>query len=149
MAMISPEGNVYQAGTLSGNPVAMAAGIAQLKLCLADGFYEELEKKCNQLVTGIRDYVAEKNYPVKLFSIGSIFWIAFTGEESIRSAAQIDAASMKHFRLMYHALLEKGIYLGPSGYEVGFVSSVHTQEDILMTVREFEFALNSVFDGVS
>lgn len=146
MSMISPEGNVYQAGTLSGNPVAMAAGIAQLKLCLADGFYEDLEKKCNLLVTGIRDYAVEKKYPVKLFSIGSIFWIAFTGEESIRSAAQIDAASMKHFRLMYHALLQKGIYLGPSGYEVGFVSSVHTQEDILMTVREFEFALDSVFD---
>lgn len=137
MSKISPEGDVYQAGTLSGNPVAMASGIAQLNACLEKGFYENLENKCNDLVNGIRAHITAKKYPVKLFSIGSIFWIAFTQKEKISSADDIDANSMTQFRKFFHALLEKGIYIGPSGYEVGFVSSAHTNEDIAKTIIAF------------
>jgi glutamate-1-semialdehyde 2,1-aminomutase len=142
MSRISPDGDVYQAGTLSGNPVAMAAGLAQLKNCLRDNFYEDLGRKCNLLCAGIRDYAHSKNYPVKVFSIGSIFWIAFTAKKNIRSAGEIDPQSMENFRKLYHALLEKGIYLGPSGYEVGFVSAAHTDADIRQTIGAFSEALD-------
>ena len=126
MSKISPDGDVYQAGTLSGNPAAMAAGIAQLKECLKKDFYEKLEKKTNVFVSGIWNQVSG----IKIFSIGSIFWFAFTDKEKIQSAAEIDANSMQHFRKFYHELLEKGIYLGPSGYEVGFVSEAHSESDL-------------------
>lgn len=134
MSKISPEGDVYQAGTLSGNPVAMASGIAQLKACLEKGFYANLENKCNDLVNGIRSHILAKKYPVKLFSIGSIFWISFSEKEKISSSDDIDSNSMIPFRKFFHALLEKGIYFGPSGYEVGFVSAAHTHADIAKTI---------------
>ena len=145
MSKISPEGDVYQAGTLSGNPVAMAAGMAQLNACLAKGFYESLEKQCNRLVEGIRSHVAKKGYEVKLFSVGSIYWIAFTTKEKIQSAEDIDPQSMQQFRKLYHFLLEKGIYLGPSGYEVGFVSAAHSDEEIEQTIAAFNEGLDFVF----
>jgi glutamate-1-semialdehyde 2,1-aminomutase len=138
MSNISPEGNVYQAGTLSGNPVAMTAGIAQLTECLKPDFYKELERKTNKLVAGL----SQLNIPnFKLFQIGSIFWMAFTDQEKIQSAEEIEADSMKHFRTLYHKLLEKGIYLGPSGYEVGFISEAHTNEDIERTISAFKDSL--------
>jgi len=135
MSNISPEGGVYQAGTLSGNPVAMSAGIAQLSECLKPNFYKDLETKTNKLVAGLSKNT-KNNF--KLFSIGSIFWIAFTDKNKIQSAEEIDGDSMKYFRDLYHPLLEKGIYLGPSGYEVGFMSEAHTEEDIDRTVEVFK-----------
>jgi len=144
MAHVSPEGNVYQAGTLSGNPVAMSAGLAQLGECLKPGFYETLEKKTLLLTESIKAHVAAKKYPVKIFRIGSIFWIAFTRRENIRRADQVDADSMKQFRILHAELLERGIYLGPSGYEVGFVSAAHTEEDIRKTASAFQEALDAV-----
>ena len=145
MSKISPEGDVYQAGTLSGNPVAMASGIAQLSACLENGFYESLEKKCAMLVDGIRSHISKNKYPVRLYSIGSIFWIAFSEQEKISSAEEIDANSMIHFRKLFHALLEKGIYIGPSGYEVGFVSAAHSDDDIQKTIIAFNEGLDIVF----
>lgn len=139
MACISPEGNVYQAGTLSGNPVAMSAGIAQLTQCLAPDFYKNLEEKTKYLVDGIAGVNEFKLF--KLFSLGSIFWIAFTEKETISSADDIDSNSMSYFKTLYHSLLENGIYLGPSGYEVGFVSSAHTKEDLDKTIVAFEKSL--------
>ncbi|MBI4930935.1 MAG: glutamate-1-semialdehyde 2,1-aminomutase [Bacteroidetes bacterium] len=130
MSKISPEGDVYQAGTLSGNPVAMAAGIAQLTECLKKGFYKGLEKKTKMFVENIKSQIISHKSQVKVFSIGSIFWLAFTDKEKIKSAEEIDADSMKHFRKSYHKLLESGVYLGPSGYEVGFVSEAHTEGDL-------------------
>lgn len=139
MSNISPEGNVYQAGTLSGNPVAMSAGIAQLSECLKPNFYKDLETKTNKLVSGLSQLTNKKpeTRNPKLFSIGSIFWLAFTEQEKIQSAEEINPDSMKYFRDLYHPLLEKGIYLGPSGYEVGFMSEAHTEEDIDRTVAVF------------
>ncbi len=145
MSSISPEGNVYQAGTLSGNPVAMAAGIAQLKLCLQNGFYKNLEANCTQLVSGIQSHIDSKKIKAKVHQIGPIFWLAFSDAEFIRSAEEIDANSMQHFRKLYHELLSEGVYLGPSGYEVGFVSSVHTNEDIQATVKKFLASLDRIF----
>ncbi len=137
MKNISPEGNVYQAGTLSGNPVAMSAGIAQLTECLKPNFYKDLETKTQKLISGLQQFKIQ-NSKFKIFSIGSIFWLAFTDRAKIQSAEEIDADSMKYFRDLYHPLLEKGIYLGPSGYEVGFMSEAHTEEDIERTVATFK-----------
>ena len=137
MASISPEGNVYQAGTLSGNPVAMAAGIAQLTECLKPNFYSDLERKTQVLINGLRK---NTKHNFKVFTVGSIFWLAFTEKEYIKCAEDIDTDSMKHFKILYHALLENGVYSGPSGYEVGFMSEAHTTEDIEKTIVAFEKA---------
>jgi glutamate-1-semialdehyde 2,1-aminomutase len=142
MSCVSPEGNVYQAGTLSGNPVAMSAGIAQLSQCLTSGFYADLEAKTNYLVEGIQKINPFKLF--KMFSLGSIFWIAFTEKEAITSADDIDANSMAYFKTLYHALLETGVYLGPSGYEVGFMSQAHTYADLDKTIATFETALKKL-----
>ncbi len=138
MASISPDGNVYQAGTLSGNPVAMSAGIAQLTECLKPNFYQELEAKTKLLVDGLSE-IHTNNF--KVFSIGSIFWIAFTEKHHIKAAEEIDAESMRYFKTLFHQLLESGIYLGPSGYEVGFVNEAHTSADIQRTVEVFKESL--------
>jgi glutamate-1-semialdehyde 2,1-aminomutase len=113
MSKISPDGDVYQGGTLSGNPVAMAAGIAQLSECLKPGFYASLERMTQFLIEEINKLQGTRPKPLaKIFSIGSIFWIAFTDKDKIQSAEEIDVHSMKHFKKMYHELLENGIYLG-------------------------------------
>ncbi len=126
MSHISPDGNVYQAGTLSGNPVAMAAGIAQLTECLKPNFYSELERKTKLFIS----FCQLPTTNCQIFSIGSIFWLAFTDQEKIQSAEEINPDSMKQFQKIYHTLLENGVYLGPSGYEVGFVSEAHSEEDL-------------------
>ena len=141
MSNISPEGDVYQAGTLSGNPVAMAAGIAQLTECLKPNFYQNLEKKTQFLIKEIRSRLPVSTIHLNIFSMGSIFWIAFTDKEVVRSAEEIDADSMKYFRILHRELLERGIYLGPSGYEVGFVCEAHTEEDLMKTAEAFGEAL--------
>jgi glutamate-1-semialdehyde 2,1-aminomutase len=144
MSCISPDGNVYQAGTLSGNPVAMAAGIAQLKACLKLGFYDDLARKTSLLINTINQKFQPKKIPFKIHHIGSIFWIAFSNEEHIRTAEAIDAESMKYFRMLHAELLNRGIYLGPSGYEVGFVSEAHSDDDILKTADAFVNALQMI-----
>lgn len=142
MSCVSPEGDVYQAGTLSGNPVAMQAGISQLSECLRPGFYEELEKKTNYLTNGIRQV---NPFPLfKVFQMGSIFWLAFTEKEAIRSSADIDPNSMHYFKTLYHQLLQEGVYLGPSGYEVGFVSDAHSYSDLDATIAAFEKSLKTL-----
>lgn len=142
MSCISPEGQVYQAGTLSGNPVAMQAGISQLGACLQAGFYQDLEAKTNYLVEGIRKV---NTFPLfKLFHLGSIFWLAFTEKDLISNADDIDAQSMGFFRKLYHSLLENGVYLGPSGYEVGFMSAAHSYADLDRTIAAFEKSLRSL-----
>lgn len=145
MSHIAPDGAVYQAGTLSGNPVAMHAGIATLKQCLQPGFYEDLQYKTQFLVQGINKHAQEKDYPVHLFGIGSIFWIAFTRANQVRSATEIDADRMRYFRALYPLLLERGVYLGPSGYEVGFVSSAHTSDDLLYAQQIIKNAFDLIF----
>ncbi|CAG0906283.1 unnamed protein product, partial [Darwinula stevensoni] len=131
MSHVAPEGAVYQAGTLSGNPVAMAAGIAQLQQCLVPNFYKTLQEKTEQLVDGINQHIHLKKYECHLYNIGSIFWITFSKETHINSADKIDG--------------KNGIYFGPSGYEVGFVSAAHSEEDIKQTIDVFSAGLDLAF----
>ncbi len=145
MSHIAPEGNVYQAGTLSGNPVAMAAGIAQLKQCLQPNFYQALEKKTKAFVQSILSYAQSKGYNFNMFSVGSIFWVSFSDKKAIRRMDEIDSDSMKLFAPFHHLLLEKGIYLGPSGYEVGFISNAHSDDDLTKASKAFCEALDEVY----
>jgi glutamate-1-semialdehyde 2,1-aminomutase len=145
MSNVSPEGSVYQAGTLSGNPVAMAAGIAQLSELLRMGFYRDLNGKTQEFTDSIQRFASARNYKFKVFSIGSIFWFAFTDSEAIRSAEEIDASSMEKFKVMHRELLNRGIYLGPSGYEVGFISSAHTKVELEKAKRAIFESLDLVF----
>jgi glutamate-1-semialdehyde 2,1-aminomutase len=143
MKMISPDGPVYQAGTLSGNPVAMAAGIAQLTECAKEGFYEDQESRTKFFVEKINGYAKAKGYNFELVTIGSIFWISFDGKKSIQKADQINA-DMSQFSALFSALLDRGVYLGPSGYEVGFVSQAHTIEHLTTAVDAFCESLDVV-----
>jgi glutamate-1-semialdehyde 2,1-aminomutase len=144
MSHIAPEGPVYQAGTLSANPVAMAAGYAACKQLVQPGFYEAMEAKTKKFVDGIQAYCDAKGYEVSIVTIGSIFWIAFT-KERITRADQINVASMEKFKVLHHELLQRGLYLGPSGYEVGFVSAAHTEADLAEATTKMCEAFDIVF----
>ncbi|MCC6570050.1 MAG: glutamate-1-semialdehyde 2,1-aminomutase, partial [Chitinophagales bacterium] len=144
MHHISPVGSVYQAGTLSGNPVAMSAGVAQLTACLQPDFYHHLQQKTDMLVDGIKRHIQAKGYEITIYNIGSIFWFAFSDMAHLNRADQIDSGKMSLFAKVYHELLGNGIYFGPSGYEVGFVSAAHTEADIEKTI----VAMNNAFDNL-
>lgn len=145
MGHISPDGGVYQAGTLSGNPVAMAAGIAQLSELKSGSFYKNLHTKTTEFVEAIRRYTAAKNHKVKIFNVGSIFWFAFTEKEYIRAASDIDHSSMEYYKAFHRELLNRGVYFGPSGYEVGFVSAAHSKIELEKTKRAIFESLDEVF----
>ena len=144
MSHIAPDGPVYQAGTLSANPVAMAAGIATVRNLIQPEFYAHLNHKTRQFIKGIQSYCDDKGFEVSMVNIGSIFWVAFS-KERIQSADQIDPASMEKFKVLHHELLQKGIYLGPSGYEVGFVSAAHQEKDLAEASQKICDSLDVVF----
>lgn len=141
MSFVAPEGPVYQAGTLSGNPVAMAAGAAQVAQCLEPNFYEKLECKTQNFVNEINDFAKINSLEVKVFSIGSIFWFAFTNLEKVSKAEEIEPQSMEIYKIFHNELLERGIYFAPSGYEVGFISVAHSEEDLRITVKAVKESL--------
>jgi len=145
MSNVSPDGGVYQGGTLSGNPVAMAAGIAQLTELLGSGFYRDLNNKAEEFAVAIQRFATARSYKFKVFHVGSIFWFAFTDKDSIIRADEIDPASMEMFKKLHRELLNRGVYLGPSGYEVGFVSSAHNKIDLEKAKRAIFESLELVF----
>ena len=133
MSLLSPAGGVYQAGTLSGNPLAMTAGIETLKLLQQPGFYKQLDEKSAYVADGIAKAARDAGYPIYSTRVGSMFCVFFTKGEvhDWDSAATCDTAAFaKYFRLM----LEEGIYLAPSQFETAFVSIAHGQEDLDRTI---------------
>ena len=144
MQCVSPDGPVYQAGTLSGNPVAMAAGLAQLKECSTDNFYRELASKTTEFIEDINNFCAENSYPLELVSIGSIFWFSFNGKKRILNSSQIDP-DMNSFNKLHHYLLNQGVYLGPSGYEVGFISSKHDKTTLNIAAQKIKEGIKTLF----
>jgi glutamate-1-semialdehyde 2,1-aminomutase len=134
MKWIAPEGAVYQAGTLSGNPLAVAAGIATLKALQKAGTYEKLERSGAELVEGLAKAAREKNVPVTVNRAGSMFTVFFTDQEVVdfQSAKTSDTARFAQF---FHALLDRGVYFAPSQFEACFVSTAHTRQDIHATIR--------------
>lgn len=135
MEKISPLGPVYQAGTLSGNPVAMAAGLITLELISAQGFYESLTEKTRQLVTGVMDQAAKFGIPLTSNQAGAMFGIFFTDAEQVTNFAQATACDQERFKRFFHAMLRRGIYLAPSAFEAGFVSSAHSDAEINATIE--------------
>ena len=145
MENIAPLGPVYQAGTLSGNPVAMAAGYAQLSICLQPDFYKELNSRTQLLVESLNEFLEQKDYPVRLFHIGSIFWISFSRDKHVNRADKIDGRGMEPYKEFHHYMLSQGVYLAPSGYEVGFMSNAHTAEIVLETIDKMKDGFDTVF----
>lgn len=145
MSQISPEGPVYQAGTLSGNPVAMMAGYAALKELLKPGFFSGQKARTEYFVDAVVDYAKSKDYNFSIYTVGSIFWLAFSENIQIRKASEIDADSMQYFKKLHAALLERGVYIGPSGFEVGFISEAHTKEYLDMAIQAFKESLDIAF----
>jgi len=146
MSFVSPDGPVYQAGTLSGNPVAMSAGIAQLTVCNQPGFYENQEARTRIMVNTINAHAKSKEYNFEIVQIGSIFWLSFDGKKRIQDADSINP-DMTKFNQLHAALLNRGVYLGPSGYEVGFVSFAHTEEVLKEATSLFCEALDEIYLG--
>lgn len=145
MGHVAPDGPVYQAGTLSGNPVAMAAGAATLKECLKPGFYERLNEKTENFTQRIVSYAKGKGYQFDINHVGSIFWMSFGGNANLQNADEITGESMNRFPKFFHALLNEGVYIGPSGYEVGFVSAAHEESDLEEALHAFCKALDVAF----
>ena len=140
MRLIAPEGPVYQAGTLSGNPVAMAAGLATLGETSRPGFYETLEERTARLVAGIGDAARRHGVPVTVGHAGSLWGVYFTAGP-VRDFAQAQRSDTALFARWHGAALERGVFLAPSAFEAGFVSSAHTDADIAHTVTALDAAL--------
>lgn len=134
MQHIAPLGPVYQAGTLSGNPIAMAAGLKTLELISKPGFFEALEAKTKRLVTGLQAVADELGVPFTTNQVGGMFGFFFTEEKNISRFAQVAKGDMERFRAFYHGMLLEGVYLAPSAFETGFVSAAHTDADIDNTI---------------
>ena len=134
MNHIAPDGPVYQAGTLSGNPVAMSAGLTTLNLISAPGFFEELTETTNTLVNGLQEVADAAGIPFTTNAIGGMFGLFFTEEGSVTSFEQVMGCNQERFNSFFHGMLEQGIYLAPSSFEAGFVSKAHSDEDIETTI---------------
>ncbi|KTC98042.1 glutamate-1-semialdehyde 2,1-aminomutase [Legionella erythra] len=133
MSHLAPQGPVYQAGTLSGNPLAMAAGLATLQEIAKPGFYEQLSLTTSQLVKGLQQVTADMGIPFFAASLGGMFGFCFNGKSSIDNYTDVAASDETLFKQFFHGMLKKGIYFAPSMYEAGFVSSAHAEEELKLT----------------
>ncbi|PCI09153.1 MAG: glutamate-1-semialdehyde-2,1-aminomutase [Gammaproteobacteria bacterium] len=133
MQHIAPLGPVYQAGTLSGNPIAMTAGLKTLELISAPGFYDDLAKKVEFLTDGILAAAKDARIDMTYNRIGGMFGLFFN-KQQVTSFEQATKCNINHFKTFFHGMLEQGVYLAPSAYEAGFVSSAHTEEDLQKTI---------------
>ena len=134
MQKLSPAGPVYQAGTLSGNPLAMAAGIALLTALDDAAIYAHLEKTTAAILAGLNAEAKAADIPFTTVQIGSMFGLFFTDLPAVTSFAEVTACNLEHFKRFFHAMLERGIYLAPSAYEAGFVSAAHGQREVELTI---------------
>jgi len=134
MEKIAPLGPVYQAGTLSGNPVAMTAGLKTLDLISQPDFFDNLSRKTRQLVAGMLDLAKTANIDMTANQVGAMFGLFFTEAEKVTDFAGSMACDQERFRKFFHGMLDRGIYMAPSAFEAGFVSAAHTDEDIANTL---------------
>jgi glutamate-1-semialdehyde 2,1-aminomutase len=145
MDKIAPLGPVYQAGTLSGNPLAMAAGCATLTLIQKPGFYDALEKQTQKLLRGLKALAEKHRIPFQTAQAGGLFGFFFTDQAKIKSLKEVKACDVEKFKQFFHGMLNAGIYLAPSAFEAGFLSSAHTDKEIDQTLR----AAEGVFEKMS
>jgi len=127
MERLAPLGPVYQAGTLSGNPVAMAAGLKTLELISAPGFFERLGAKTRQLADGLKAEAAQAGIPLVVNRVGGMFGLFFTSGASVNTFEQVMCCDVERFKRFFHGMLDEGVYLAPSAFEAGFVSAAHDE----------------------
>jgi glutamate-1-semialdehyde 2,1-aminomutase len=144
MARLAPDGDTYQAGTLSGNPVAMASGIATLDVLMQNDGWSRLEALGTELETLLEPVLADAGFPVHLTRAGSLFWMSFHEAGAPRTAAPLTAEASKRFSALFHAMLDRGVYLPPSAYEACFLSLAHTSADL----QHFTQALRESFAAI-
>ncbi len=143
MQKLAPIGPVYQAGTLSGNPVAVAAGLETLRLIQKENFYEDLAKMTHALVKGLEDASKAFNHAFSARNVGGMFGLYFS-EKAPDSFDEVMASDREKFKQFFHHMLDEGIYFGPSAFEAGFVSAAHTQEDIQATLNAAQKAFKKL-----
>lgn len=138
MEHLAPLGPVYQAGTLSGNPVAMAAGLKTLDLVATPGFYEALAIKTEHFTAGLKDRANKAGIAFTTNSVGGMFGLFFTDADEVSSFAQVMECDQTLFKRFFHAMLAEGVYLAPSAYEAGFLSAAHSDKDLEQTLATAE-----------
>ncbi len=141
MAHIAPLGSVYQAGTLSGNPVAMAAGLATLEQVSQRGFHEPLFQYTRDLMAGLQQLADDADIPLTTNAVGSMFGIFFTDAQQVTNYQQVMACDTERFARFFHQMLEQGVYLAPASYEAGFVSAAHNEQHLQATLAAAKVAL--------
>jgi len=134
MEHIAPLGAVYQAGTLSGNPIAMTAGLTALNLISEPGFHETLTAKSEKLMQGLKAAADDAGVPFHSVSVGGMFGFFFTDADRITSFAEMQACDAEKFKKFFHLMLQEGVYFAPAAFEAGFISQAHTDEDIEFTI---------------
>ncbi len=144
MECIAPQGAVYQAGTLSGSPLAVAAGLTMLEEISKPGFYDELSTTASSLLSGFKQRANDAGVPFSSNQVGAMFGCFFTSEPSVGSFAQVMQCNMDHFQTWFHTMLDNGVYLAPSAYEAGFVSSAHGDAEIQHTLDAAEKAFRAI-----
>ena len=144
MELIAPSGGVYQAGTLSGSPLAVAAGLAMLELVSEPGFYSKLEARTQTLLHGLGERAAAASVPFTSNCVGGMFGCFFNTEERITRFSQVMAGNLDHFQTFFHTMLDNGIYLAPSAYEAGFISAAHGDREIQLTLDAAEKAFDKI-----
>ena len=145
MDNIAPTGSIYQAGTLSGNPLAMTAGIEMLKLLSTSSIYDDLERKSEKLCAGFKANVIKLGITASFTRVGSMFSMFFTAEDVV-DFESAKSSDMNFFKSYFTALLEEGVYIAPSQFEAGFLSVVHTDEEIEQTIEANFKALKKACD---
>jgi glutamate-1-semialdehyde 2,1-aminomutase len=145
MQQLAPLGPVYQAGTLSGNPVAMAAGLAMLDIIGAPDFHARLDASTTRFTTGLRAAAAAAGIPFRTNQVCGMFGLFFTGAPSVGNYVQVMACDVARFRQFFHGMLSEGVYLAPSAFEAGFMSSAHTAADLDASIS----AAQRVFKGLT
>ncbi|MCL1144985.1 glutamate-1-semialdehyde 2,1-aminomutase [Shewanella marinintestina] len=134
MQFIAPTGPVYQAGTLSGNPIAMSAGLAQMEALCEEGVYEQLAAKTEYIAEGFKAAANKHGIPMAINYVGGMFGFFFTDEETVTNFAQVTKCDTALFAEFYHLMLDEGVYLAPSAYEAGFLSLAHGEEELEATL---------------
>ncbi len=135
MDHIAPLGPVYQAGTLSGNPVAMAAGLRNLEILSRPGFFEDLDRRTERLVEGLLDAAEANGVALRANRVGAMFGLFFTEQEQVSRFSEVSACDIERFKRFFHGMLERGVYLAPSAFEAGFVSAMHGAAEIDQTIE--------------
>ncbi len=135
MEQLAPIGPVYQAGTLSGNPIAMTAGLKNLEIISQTGFYDALTEKAAKLLSGLQSIADEAKIPFATSQVGAMFGLFFTDADKVTTFAQATNCDVERFKQFFHGMLDRGINLAPSAYEAGFISSAHSDADIEATLE--------------